>query len=203
MNQRPSAIHLTLFALFLAVLCSACSQEAAEESAAKQGLSQEELGKYSHGIAVKDLRFLWTLGQDSIDIKLAAPTNGWVGIGFNPEIPENMKGANFMIGYVKGGKAEVFDHYGTEKNKHKEDATIEGKSDVSNVSGSELDGQTVLEFTVPLDSGDPKDKPLNVSGDTIVLLAYGRSDSIVLKHRFRAILRVNLSTGEHSVLKMK
>jgi hypothetical protein len=165
-------------------------------------LSQEELGKYSHGIAARDMLFLWSLQQDSIDIKLAAPTKGWMGVGFNPETPENMKGANFIIGYVKGGKAEAFDHYGITENKHKDDEKLDGKADLSNLSGSEQDGRTELEFTVPLDSGDSKDRPLNLE-ENIVLLAYGRSDSIVLKHRFRALLKVNLSTGDHSVLIMK
>ena len=203
MMKRPLTIHLTLSALLLAALCSGCGQEAPEEPAAAQELSQEELGSYSHGFAVGDLRFLWTLKGDSIDVKLAAPTNGWIGVGFNPDVPENMKGANFLIGYVKGGEAQVFDHYGTETKKHKEDKKIEGSTDVSNVSGSEQDGQTVLEFSVPLDSGDAKDRPVSAQGETTVLLAYGRSDSIVLKHRFRAILKVNLSTGENSVLNMK
>jgi hypothetical protein len=203
MKKRPHAIHLTLSALLLAALCWGCGQEAAEKPAAEAPLSKEELGKYSQGIAVRDMRFLWTLQGDSIEVKLAAPTNGWMGIGFNPDTPENMKGANFIIGFVKGGEAQAFDHYGTELKKHKDDEKIEGKSDVSNVSGSEQDGQTVLEFTVPLNSGDAKDKPVDVQGDTVVLLAYGRSDSIVLKHRFRAILKVNLSTGEHTILKIK
>jgi hypothetical protein len=202
MKKRTSAIRLTLSALLLAALAWGCGP-AAEEPAAEAALSQEELGEYSHGIAARDLRFLWTLQADSLDIKLSAPTNGWIGVGFNPETPENMKGANFLIGYVKGGEAQVFDHYGTEMKKHKDDEKIDGKSDLSNVSGSEQDGQTTLEFTIPLDSGDAKDTPLTAQGDTVVLLAYGRSDSIVLKHRFRAILKVNLSTGEHSVLKMK
>jgi hypothetical protein len=201
MKKRPSAIYLTFSALLLAALCSGCGREAPEE--AVEVLSQEELGDYSRGISVRNLRFLWTLREGNIAIKLAAPTKGWVGIGFNPEIPEDMKGANFLIGYVKGGKAEVFDHYGIDKNKHKDDEKIDGKTDFSNLSGSEQDGQTVLEFTLPLDSGDAMDQPLNVQADTVVLLAYGRSDSIVLKHRFRAILKVNLSSGEHSVLKIK
>ena len=201
MKKRPVAIHLIFSALLLTALCWA--REASAEPTGEEALSQEELGAYGHGIAVKDLRFLWTLREDSIDIQLAAPTNGWVGIGFNPETPDNMKGANFVIGYVKGGKAEAFDHYGTTKSKHGEDEKIDGKSDVSNVSGSEQDGRTVLEFTIPLASGDSTDKPVSREGDNTVLLAYGRSDSVVLKHRFRAILNVNLSTGEHSVLKMR
>jgi hypothetical protein len=201
MKRRPVAIHLILPALLLTALCWA--REASAEPAGDGALSQGELGKYSHGIAVKDIRFLWTLGEDSIDVQLAAPTNGWVGIGFNPETPENMKGANFVIGYVKGGKAEAFDHYGTAKNKHGEDEKIDGKSDVTKVSGSEQDGRTVIEFTVPLNSRDATDKPVSREGDNTILLAYGRSDSVVLKHRFRAILSVNFSTGEHSVLKMR
>ena len=60
----------------------------------------------------------------------------------------------------------------------------------------------MLEFSIPLDSGDPNDKPLSREKN-IVLLAYGRSDSVVLKHRFRALLEVDLSTGDHSVLIMK
>jgi hypothetical protein len=202
MKKRPHAILLALSTLLLAALCSGCGQEAETPATAKV-LSQQELGSYSHGIAVGDLHFLWTLKGDNIDVKLAAPTKGWIGVGFNPDTPENMKGANFLIGYVKGGEAEVFDHYGTETKKHKEDEKIEGSSDLSNVSGSEQDGQTVLEFTVPLDSGDAKDKPVSPQGETVVLLAYGRSDSVVLKHRFRAAVKVNLSTGENSVLRME
>ena len=202
MSRRTFAIPLTLSVLFLTALCSGCGQEAPEAPAEKEMLSQEELGDYSRGIAARDMRFLWRLQQDSIDIKLVAPTKGWVGIGFNPETPENMKGANFIIGYVKGGEAQAFDHFGIAKNKHKDDEKLEGNTDFSNLSGSEQDGQTELEFTVPLNSGDPNDRPLNLEED-IVLLAYGRSDSVVLKHRFRALLKVNLTTGEHSVLIMK
>ena len=202
MSRRTFAIPLTLSVLFLTALCSGCGQEAPEAPAEKEMLSQEELGDYSRGIAARDMRFLWRLQQDSIDIKLVAPTKGWVGIGFNPETPENMKGANFIIGYVKGGEAQAFDHFGITKNKHKDDEKLEGNTDFSNLSGSEQDGQTELEFTVPLNSGDPNDRPLNLEED-IVLLAYGRSDSVVLKHRFRALLKVNLTTGEHSVLIMK
>ena len=53
---------------------------------------------------------------------------------------------------------------------------------------------------MPLDSGDAKDTPLSLAGDNIVLLAYGNSDRIVLKHKLRALLSLNLSTGEHRVL---
>jgi hypothetical protein len=195
-------VPVTLFVLFLTALWSGCGQEAPDEAPVAEPLAAAELGDYARGIAMKDMRFLWTLQQDSIDIKLSAPTTGWVGIGFNPDTPENMKGANFILGYVKGGEAQAFDHFGTTKNKHKDDEKLEGRTDLSNLTGTEQDGTTVLEFTIPLDSGDPKDTPVSRE-ENHVLLAYGRSDSIVLKHRFRSLSKVNLSTGEHSILIMK
>jgi hypothetical protein len=188
--------------LLLTALGSGCGEGAPEEPIQQEPLPQAELGDYSQGIELQGMRFLWSLQQDSIDIQLSAPTKGWVGIGFNPETPENMKGANFVLGYVKGGTAQVFDHYGTTKNKHKEDEDIDGSTDLSNVSGSEQNGNTVLEFSIPLDSGDAKDRPISRE-ENFVLLAYGRSDSIVLKHQFRSLSKVNLSTGEYSVMLMK
>jgi len=203
MNQLPLRLCLFLLSTFLIVACSDSGEKLPETSAAKQLLSEAELGGYSPGVALENIRLLWRLREDSIDIKLAAKTKGWVGVGFNPETGENMKGANLIIGYVKAGKLEIVDHYGTMKDKHKEDEKIGGRADLSNLSGSEIDGTTELEFTLPLNSGDAMDKPLDTEGDNIVLLAYGRSDSLVLKHRFRALLRLNLATGENSVVRMK
>jgi hypothetical protein len=191
-----------LFMAFLIVSCADTDEEAPETYASKL-LTEAELGDYSRGIELADMRFLWRLGEDSIDIKLAAPTPGWVAVGFNPETGENMKGANLIIGFVRAGKAEVVDHYGTMKDKHKDDDKIGGQTNISNVSGSEAGGTTEVQFTIPLDSGDAKDTVVSRAGDNTVLLAYGKSDRIVLKHKFRAVLKLDLSTGEHGVVKMK
>jgi hypothetical protein len=202
MKRSALSAFLSVLVMLLVASCGGTGDEAPAESTG-QVLTGDELGGYAHGLAVKDMRFLWTLQSGSIDIKLSASTAGWVGIGFNPEMTEDMKDANFIIGYVKNGKAEAFDHYGIMEGKHKDDEKIGGKTDFSNLSGSEANGITELAFSMPLDSSDPMDTALSPDGESSVLLAYGRSDSIVLKHRFRAIVRVNLSTGEHRVLKLK
>lgn len=199
MTRLPFNVCSSLFLAFLILSCGAPKEEAQGEHPAKL-LTGAELGDYSHGIAVADMHFLWRLREDSIDIKLVAPTKGWVAVGFNPETGRTMKGANLIIGFVRAGKAEVVDHYGTMKDKHKGDDKIDGQTNVSNVSGSEEGGATEVAFTMPLNSGDAKDTPLSLDGDNIVLLAYGKSDRIVLKHKFRALLSLNLSTGEHRVL---
>ena len=200
MRELPFKVGFPLLLAFLIISCADADEEAPETYASKHLLSEAELGDYSHGIELADMRFLWRLREDSIDIKLAALTRGWVAVGFNPETGENMKGANLIIGFVRAGKAEVVDHYGTMKDKHKDDDTIDGQTNISNVSGSEEGGTTEVAFTMPLDSGDAKDVPLSLDGDNIVLLAYGKSDRIVLKHKFRALLSLDLSSGEHRVL---
>jgi len=174
MARLPFKVCSSLFLAFLIFSCAAPDEDATGEHPSKL-LTAAELGDYSHGIAVGDMHFLWTAREDSIDIKLAAPTKGWVAVGFNPETGRTMK-------------------------KHKDDDKIGGQTNISNVSGSEENGTTEVAFTIPLDSADAKDTALSLDGDNIVLMAYGKSDRIVLKHKFRAILSLNLSTGEHRVL---
>ncbi|MBN1835885.1 MAG: hypothetical protein JW820_08540 [Spirochaetales bacterium] len=126
----------------------------------------------------------WRVEGPRLRLVLEAPTRGWVGIGFKPEF--KMQGANFLIGYVRRGEAFIEDHAGTHKDKHGADTRLEGTRDVELVAGSEADGRTRLEFTIPLDSGDPRDKPL-VPGERVpLLLCYGPDDSVTRVHTIEA-----------------
>jgi hypothetical protein len=153
-------------------------------------------GEYAHTVEVKGMTFSWTVNGANLDVRLSAKTDSWVGIGFNPS--EAMKDAGFVLGYVKGGKVSVTDHFGTSKFQHMEDAKLGGAENVTNISGSESGGVTTIGFTIPLNSGDSRDAVIDPAGDTVVLLAHGQGrDSFAGKHVFRAELTVNLSTGAH------
>ena len=153
--------------------------------------------KYSHKIDVEKISFHWEVDGTVLHIKLVAKTTGWVGIGFNPS--EAMKDANFILGYVKNGKAKATDEYGSSRKKHQKDSKRGGQYNVSNLAGKEVDGVTEISFTIPLNSGDTKDKPLSTDTETIVLLAYGAGrDSFRARHKFRTALKVNLKTGAFS-----
>lgn len=155
---------------------------------------------YPHKITVDKINFQWSLDADAIHIKLSAETTGWVGIGFNPT--DKMKDANFVIGYVKNGKVNVKDQFGSGITKHDEDVKSGGKDNLTNVSGKESGGMTEIAFTLPLNSGDKHDQVINPDGDTTVLLAYASGmDSFFIKHKFRTRLSVNLSTGSFKQLK--
>ncbi|MBC8430973.1 MAG: DOMON domain-containing protein [Desulfobacterales bacterium] len=153
--------------------------------------------KYSHKIDVEKMSFHWEVAGTVLHVKLTAKTTGWVGIGFNPS--EAMQDANFILGYVKNGEAKVTDDYGTSYTKHQQDSKLGGQKNISNVVGKEENGMTEIRFTIPLNSGDAKDKALSIDTETVVLLAYGAGrDSFKARHKFRTTLKVNLKTGAFS-----
>ena len=153
-----------------------------------------QAAEYDHEVKDKKIAFAWKVEGDKLAVKVAAETDGWVGIGFNPV--KEMKGANFILGYVKKGEVKLDDDFGIDENSHKSDTALEGTEDVTLVGGTETGGVTTIEFTLPLESADKNDTKIDVNGNTTVLLAYGAGrDSFKSKHKYRTALKVNLSTG--------
>jgi len=156
--------------------------------------------EYQHTLEVKNMQFSWTVEGDQIHVKLSAKTTGWVAIGFDPE--KAMGGANIIIGAVKNGKFKIEDHYANKRRGHSSDEKMGGKNDVLNPSGSEKNGVTTISFTLPLDTGDKFDKPINTEGTSKIMLAYGSGrDSFKARHPFRTIYEINFSTGETKKIK--
>ncbi|NOY68752.1 MAG: DOMON domain-containing protein [Deltaproteobacteria bacterium] len=155
---------------------------------------------YQHRASAGEITFAWTVDGGSLHVQLTAKTTGWVGIGFNPS--EDMKDANFILGYVKKGKVKIRDDYGSGLRNHAKDTSVGGRDNFSNASGKEENGTTQIEFTIPLNSGDSKDRVINPAADTIVLLAYGAGrDSFISRHKYHAVLSVNLTTGKFKEVK--
>jgi hypothetical protein len=93
-----------------------------------------------------------------------------------------MRGANFFIGYVSQGDAFISDEYGTSTFSHSPDASVGGTNDILAYAGTEPSG-TVMEFLIPMNSGDARDKPLARGGTYTVLVSYNSSsDNITVMH---------------------
>ncbi len=149
---------------------------------------------YDHEIKAKKMTFNWKIDGDTLAVKVSAKTKGWVGIGFNPS--EKMKDANFVLGYVKKGKAKIIDEFGVDTTKHSSDKKLGGTADAVLVAGTEEGGVTTIEFTIPLKSADEYDNAIDTGDDIVVLLAYGPDrDSFKTRHKYRTSLKVNLATG--------
>lgn len=190
--------------LVLALIVFSCSKgedsapaEPAKPAAAPTQATAVDGGGFTLNAAKVD--FTWNVQGDKMSVKLKAPTTGWVGVGFNPS--EEMKDANFIIGFVKDGKVSVLDQHGSAKRNHKKDEMLGGADDVADAVGSEEGNTTEISFTVPLKTGDSLDGEINAQADQIVLLAYGKSDRLVQQHVANARLKVNLSTGSYQVEK--
>jgi len=134
--------------------------------------------------------FTYEFKGNEIEFIVAAPTTGWVGIGFNPSVM--MKDADYVLGYVKDGTVYFQDNYGTGNTSHAPDVSLGGTEDVRGIRGSETNGKTTIVFALPLDSMDQYDKKF-VQGETYkVLLAYGKNgaDDFTSMHSKRTAIDV-------------
>jgi len=122
-------------------------------------------------VEYKDYTLKWRIDKALIDFSVSYPTTGWVGIGFSPTT--KMKDANIIIGYVTNGQAIVTDQFGTSINYHQEDTQLGGKNNLSDTSGTEVNGLTTIHFKMPLDSGDGNDRRLTEGVATTIILAHG------------------------------
>lgn len=124
--------------------------------------------------------------------KLSSETSGWVAVGFNPS--SMMKDANFIIGYVNSNTAYIRDDFGVSNTEHDADTAIGGTSNVTLISGSESNGITLLEFKIPLNSGDSKDRPLSNNQTYPIIFAKGSADDFTSYHTGSAISTITLGT---------
>ena len=158
------------------------------------GFTSVHAGTYDHEVEGKNMTFSWKIDGDTLHGKMTAKTKGWVAVGFNPS--KKMKDANYILGYFKDGEAKVVDHFGNKATGHSADKKLGGSEDVTLVGGSEENGFTTIEFTIPMNSTDQYDSVLAKDGDTKLLLAHGPDkDSFKPRHKYKASKTVNLSTG--------
>lgn len=149
--------------------------------ASKQAAAVDNSGKYNEAV-VEDMKMEWRTDETNIYIRLTAPDDGWLSVGFEPEAV--MKGADIIIAYVEEGKGFIRDDFGSSRFLHKADAEEGGSDDVTLQSFSESEDKgTVVEFTRALDTGDSKDKVLSPGKSYTIMLAYSGSDSFGWKHK--------------------
>jgi len=148
-------------------------------------------GEYPHRTEIAGVEVYWTNDAEYIRVGLAAPGTGYVSIGFDPV--RQMEGANFIVGYVDDGEGYFRDDYGTEPTAHMADVDRGGVDNIVSSAGNEWIDRTILEFIIPLDSGDEMDKPLVPGGTVAVLVAYhDLQDGFTARHSRRGTGEITL-----------
>jgi hypothetical protein len=100
---------------------------------------------------------------------------GWMSIGLGPP-GIGMDGANIILGYILDDTNLVLiDEIGIGR-QHFSDKSRGGKDDILMAAGLESNGETVIEFSIPLDSGDKLDHQLIPGNNYGFFLAYHESE---------------------------
>lgn len=123
-------------------------------------------------------------------VGLKAKTTGWVGVGI--ETGEGMQNAGIVFGYVSDGKAMVYDSFGVSRFEHLPDTRLGGTDDIVESGGKEEAGFTIIEFKMPIFTGDKYDIPL-VTGVQKIIWAYGATDRPE-KHVAQGRLEINFES---------
>ena len=147
--------------------------------------------EYAHSAEIAGVEVNWTNDATYLRVGLAAPGTGFVAIGFDPV--REMEGANFILGYVEDGKVYFRDDFGTELTAHMADVDRGGVGNIISSAGAEWADRTILEFIIPLDSGDAMDRPLVPGNTYTVLLAYhDLRDGFTTRHSRRGVGEIQL-----------
>ncbi len=172
----------------VSVLVFAQGEEEESPGDAMSGLESLPEGmvtEFDKTVEVAGMTVSWTVMGDMIRFQMAAPTRGWVSIGFDPS--RQMADADMIIGYIEDGEVFIRDDYGTGAVRHGADVDNGGESNIVDAAGFENSGVTTIQFSIPLDSGDALDKVLVPGGTHRMIVAYGpdRADDFGTYHSSR------------------
>jgi hypothetical protein len=133
------------------------------------------------------MSLFWQNDATSLYVGLVSPGTGWAGVGFSGR--SGKPGSNIILGAVANGTVTIQDNYGVTKELHLADRT----SSLLAIGGSEMGGETTLEFVIPLASGDAQDVTLAPGQTVAVILAYqATQDSFTAQHTRYSQLQITL-----------
>lgn len=141
---------------------------------------------YDNSLIIMEDRYklLWSADDSKVNFMVQVKTNGWVGIGFNPNQRGVMVGADIIIARVLSSGVEVKD-YKAIKNvgKPAEDGELGGKDDLTDIEGWTLGEWTVVRFSRLRDTKDTKaDTVISRLEDTYTIFAYQAETTDFMYH---------------------
>ncbi|RMA56744.1 DOMON domain-containing protein [Ulvibacter antarcticus] len=149
-------------------------------------LGQEHLNNIKkHGMEIQ-----WYFDQDTIQFTMAAPTNGWVTIGFNET--NSITGAYLLMGRVRQNIAEVVEHFTLSPGNYKPINSLDDHILVNNVSGVESNNTTTISFSVEVSSACKYQKELSVGKSYWMIIAYSLEDDFQHHSIMRTSVHITL-----------
>jgi hypothetical protein len=147
--------------------------------------------EYDHQIVLGPVAVFWANDETHLYVALEAQTEGWLGIGFDPDA--RMMGADFIIASYDT-EPRIWDAYGQALTgaTHPPDTQIGGTFDI--VAWAAVQDGPFFRFEAlrPLDSGDPYDKPLERGQTYTIIVAVGTRAAFDAPHAYRGAGEITL-----------
>jgi hypothetical protein len=122
------------------------------------------------------ISFFWQNDATTLYVGLISPGTGWVSVGLGGH--GDRAGTSTVIGCVRNGKVVLEDRYGALGSQRRRDREPRFLA----AGGTELCGETTLEFAIPLASGDREIADLVPGGTIGVTLArHGTKDDFTVE----------------------
>lgn len=133
-----------------------------------------------------DMEIGWLIRDDNLIFAVKSPGKGWLAAGFDPTTM--MRNANIIIADVsEDGTVTIEDHFGVSNTGHRAD----DENNILQAAGIQNEDGTVLEFVIPLNSGDDMDRVLEIGQEYKVILAYHMSnESLRIRHSSRGSVNI-------------
>lgn len=132
----------------------------------------------------------WEIFGDSLQMRLHAPTRGWVAVGFNTA--DQLQGTHLIMGHVVGKRVHIEDRYIRRPGDHVLITSLGGSDALCNKSGTETDKGTTLHFKLPLRTCDDYHIDLQPSKSYYLLMAYSREDDFEHHSMMRTSIKIIL-----------
>ena len=134
-------------------------------------------------IVVKGMKLSYEIIDETIEIELNAPTNGWVGVGFNDQ--NSIVKSDLLLFHVIGNKVKAKDMYVVGFGDPQEDLMMGGTMDVKDLEGKEINNTTQIKFKLPFPSQDSFDFKHRKGKEFWLILAYSTHDEFDHHSRMR------------------
>ncbi len=141
-------------------------------------------------VVKNEMHVEWEYTNKEIEFTMAAPTSGWVTIGFNSK--QGMAGCYLLMGRVVNGKVEVVEHYTQSPGKYAPISTYDVRPQVKVISGIEEDGETTIQFKLPQKAISKYQKDLTKNSEYYMVLAYSNHDDFQHHSAMRTSVKIKL-----------
>lgn len=143
---------------------------------------------------VSGIRFTYQVVGKELKCTLEAPTNGWIGVGFNHK--NAIEGSDLLLFNGISGKFSSTDLFVKGAGNPVKDENNGGANHIRLENGVERDAYTRVDFSIPMDSKDRNDFVHKTNTSYWLILAYSVDDDFNHHSRVRKHIPFSIKATE-------